>query len=130
MALPWVRLDSNIAIHDKVLSLLADPSPKRWQAATSYVFSLGWCGAAGTNGQVPPYALTTIQGTKETARLLEKHGLWDAGINGWQIRNYERYQQLSETTQLKQQAAHDAAVKANCVRWHGKDCGCWKTEAA
>ena len=130
MALPWVRLDSNIAIHDKILSLLDDPSPKRWQAMTSYVFSLAWCGAAGTNGAVPPYALGTIHGTKETARLLEKHGLWDESTAGWRIRNYENYQQLAATTQIKQQAAHVAAVKANCVRWHGTGCGCWKESAA
>ena len=130
MALPWVRLDSNIAIHDKILALVDDPSPRRWQALSSHMLALGWCGAAGTNGLVPPHALRTIHGTKETARLLEKHHLWDPCVQGWQIRNYERYQQLAETTQLKKQAAHVAAMKANCVRWHDKDCGCWKEETA
>ena len=129
MALPWVRLDSNIVIHDKMLALLADPSPKRWQAIASHMFSLGWCGAAGTDGRIPTYALTTVHGTKETARLLEKHRLWDPIVTGWHIHNYEEYQQLAEVTELKKRAAHDASIKANCVRWHGESCGCWKASA-
>lgn len=125
MSLPWVRLDSNIAIHDKVLALLADPSPKRHQAAASYMFSLGWCGAAGTNGHIPTYALPTIHATPATARLLQKYRLWDEATAGWQVHNYEQYQQLADVTESR----HVAGVKANCIRWHGKDCGCWKSAA-
>ena len=44
MGLPWVRLDANIATHDKMLALLADPSPQKWQAAASYMFALAWAG--------------------------------------------------------------------------------------
>lgn len=122
MALPWVRLDSNIASHDKILYLLADPSTARWQAATSYMFSLAWSGGHGTDGFVPKTALPFVHGTQKTARLLEKYGLWDESRAGWQIRNYSSRQQLSVVSDAKSASARAASAKANCVRWHGDSC--------
>jgi ribonuclease I len=129
MALPWVRLDSNILTHDKMLALLSDPSAKRWQAATSYMFSLAWAGGAGTDGWIPRAALSVVQGTNVTARLLVKHGLWDEGPTGWKIRNYEQRQELTVVTAGKRAAQSMAARKTNCLRWHGKECGCWRASA-
>ncbi len=54
MGLPWVRLDSNIASHDKILHLLSDPSPKRWQAAASYMFAMAWSGGQGCTARHRP----------------------------------------------------------------------------
>lgn len=129
MALPWVRLDSNIAIHDKILALMADPSPKRYQAAASYMFALGWCGAAERDGDIPTYALPTVHGNAASAALLVKHRLWGEVEGGYLIRNWTEYQQLAEVTENKRRAAHTASLKANCVRWHGEDCNCWKKAA-
>jgi hypothetical protein len=77
MSLPWVRIDSNIASHDKILQLLADPSAKRWQAAFSYVCAIGWSGDHGTDGRVPAMALPFVHGTTATARLLVTYRLWE-----------------------------------------------------
>lgn len=124
MGLPWVRLDSNIAAHDKILSLLADPSPKRWQAAFSYTCALGWSGDQGTDGSVPKIALPFVHGTAQTARLLVKYGLWDEdrlGL-GWTIRNYAQRQELSVIAAAKREMRRASAVKANCKRWHGPAC--------
>lgn len=129
MGLPWVRLDANIASHDKILALLADKSPRKWQAAASYVFALGWAGAAGTDGYVPTYALGSVHGTNVTARLLCKHGLWIEGVGGWRIPNYEQRQELTIVAESKRAAAQLASRKANCARWHGPSCGCWKESA-
>lgn len=126
MSLPWVRLDSNIATHDKILHLLSDESSKKWQAAASYMFALAWAGAAGTDGKVPSAALAVVHGTPATALLLEKHGLWEKNGVGWHIRNYEQRQELAIVTEAKRAASSAAARKANCVRWHGPDCHCWK----
>jgi hypothetical protein len=126
MALPWVRLDSNIAGHDKILALLGDRSPKRWQAAASYVFALGWSGGQGTDGYIPAAALAHVHGTPSTARLLTAYGLWDNAINGYQIHNWDRRQQLSATNELVRQAQRLGALKGNCIRRHGPDCGCWR----
>lgn len=130
MALPWIRLDSSIASHDKILALLSDPSPKKWQAVSSYMFALGWSGEHGTDGRIPTSALPFIHGTAQTARLLVKYGLWielDAG--NYAIRNYAERQQLTVVTEAKRTAASIAGRKAACVRHHGPDCGCWKDSA-
>lgn len=128
MPLPWVRLDANIAGHDKILALLADPNPRRWQAGLSYVFALGWSGGQGTDGRIPTAALPIIHGTPATARLLVVHGLWENGTaDGWMIHNYAERQQLAANAAATHNARRLSAAKANCVRWHGPDCGCWQT---
>lgn len=122
MSLPWVRLDSHIASHDKILALLADPSPKRWQASFSYVCALGWSGDHGTDGMIPSTALPFVHGTKATARLLVTYRLWEETLTGWQIVNYAARQELAAVTAGKREAKRYAAAKGNCVRHHGTDC--------
>jgi hypothetical protein len=119
MALPWVRLDSHIASHDKILALISDPSAKRWQAAFSYVSAIGWSGDQGTDGRVPKTALPF---TTSTARLLVKYQLWDEALTGWTIRNFAERQELSVITAGKREMKRVAAEKGNCVRWHGPTC--------
>jgi hypothetical protein len=124
MALPWVRLDSSIASHDKILSLIGDPSPARWQAVASYMFALGWSGLQETDGRIPVAALPFVHGNAKTARLLVKHRLWIEAVTGFQIVNYGSRQQLSSASEAKVAQLALASLKANCVRWHGDSC--WK----
>lgn len=126
MGLPWVRLDANVSTHDKFLALIVDPSPKRWQAISSYFFALGWSGGQGTDGRVPLYALTMVHGTKGTAELLVKYELWDKDGTGWSIRNYDLRQELDVVTEAKRRAQSLGGKKARCRENHGPDCGCWK----
>lgn len=128
MPLPWVRLDSSIASHDKVLALLSDPSPKRWQAITSYMFALGWSGQQGTDGRIPTSALPFVHGNPACARLLVKYGLWDENGTGtgWIVRNWAVRQESVGITEERRKELSAAGKKANCIRWHGKDCGCWR----
>lgn len=128
MALPWVRLDSNIASHDKILYLIADPSKARWQAFSSYICALGWSGANGTDGFIPTTALPFIHGTATTARLLVKYHLWDEARVGYQIRNYDKRQQTSVVSESIHEGKRRASLKGNCIRHHGPDCGCWKDQ--
>lgn len=127
MALPWVRLDTNIPNHDKILSLLNDPSTKRWQAALSYVFSIAWSGGQGTDGRIPEYALTSIKGDRTTARLLVKHGLWIEATAAWVIPNYAERQETALVSEAKRERRRKTALRMNCQRHHGPDCHCWKT---
>lgn len=122
MSLPWFRVDSHIGSHDKILSLFSDPSPKRWQAFTSYVCALGWSVDHGTNGHVPPAALPFVHATTATARLLVTYRLWTEAQSGWEIVNFAERQQLDIVTAGKQAARRAASEKANCTRYHGKDC--------
>lgn len=129
VSLPWVRLDANFASHDKVLNLTADtsvPPAVRWQALASYVCALGWAGGQGTDGYLPATALPFFHATKATARALVKHALWEEAIGGWRIRNFEERQELAAVSAGKRAAAQVAGRKANCVRHHGRSCGCWQ----
>lgn len=126
MALPWVRMDTNIPSHDKILRLISDPSPKRWQAVASYMFSFAWSGGAGTDGHIVSAALPFVHGTTATARLLVKYGLWDEVSDGYQIHNFADRQELEVVTASKRAAQRAGALKANCRRFHGPECGCWK----
>lgn len=130
MALPWVRLDANIATHDKILGLLDEkPAATAYQAAFSYVCSLGYAGGHGTDGLVEFAGLRFIHGTKTTARLLVQHFLWTPDRLGWRIVNFDKRQQLSATTQSIRNAQRAGAMKANCRRWHGEECNCWEGAA-
>jgi hypothetical protein len=130
VSLPWVRLDTGIASHDKTLALLNDPSPKRWQAMASYMFGLGWSGEHGTDGFIPATALPFIHGSKATATLLVRYGFWADAAGGWRIRNFATRQELAVVTAAKKEAQRVGALKANCNRWHGPSCHCWQDRAA
>ena len=126
MGLPWVRLDSNITSHDKVLEVLSSARGKGAMAV--YMFSLAWSGGHSTDGHIPAAALPMIHGTRGDANVLVHCGLWDldADGHGWWIRNYAQRQELSLVTEVKRRAQRLAAVRTNCVRWHGPECGCWQ----
>ena len=127
MGLPWVRLDTNLPSHDKVLDLLDRKTGRA--TAFVYVCSLAYSGANGTDGHVPFAALKFIHATKADAHTLVEVGLWAPNPCGWTIRNYGDRQQLSATTDAIRAGQRKGALKANCTRWHGEDCGCWETMA-
>ncbi len=126
MPLPWVRLDSNVGQHDKILALKHDPSPRRWQAMASYFVSLAWSGGQGTDGFIPAYALESVHATPQTARILVKYRLWTEGIAGYQIVNFEERQELAIVTEAKRAAQSLGGKKARCRSNHGPSCGCWQ----
>lgn len=124
MSLQWVRLDSNIATNRKVLELLTRRDG--WRAYAVYTFALGYAGGHGTDGFVPEMALPFIHGTRKHADLLVETGLFDPSDGGWFIHNFAERQELSFVTEARELARKRAALKANCVRWHGPTCGCWR----
>ncbi len=124
MSLPWVRLDSNIATHDKVLDLLSRPNGHK--AFTLYICALGYSGAHGTDGRIKRLALPMCHGTSKLADLLVDVGLFrhlEAG--DYEIHNWELRQEGEIVREMKAEGIRLASQKANCVRWHGKACGCW-----
>lgn len=118
MNLPWFRMDSNWFTHDKVLDLLADPSPKRAEAVVSWVASVGWSAGHGTDGRIPASALRHIHGSKQTADLLVKYRLWEPATGAWQIHNFQKYQQLSDQVFLVRQEKSKSGAYGGHVRWH------------
>ena len=124
MGLPWVRLDTNIASHDKILDLIGRKNGRA--TAFTYVCSLAYSGQNGTDGHIPFAALTFVHGSKRDAEALVEVGLWEPHPTGWTIRNYDGRQQLSLVTDNIRASQRRGALKANCVRWHGPDCSCWE----
>ena len=113
MALPWVRLDANIASHDKTIRAMGMRGGKG--AMCLYVFALGWAGGQGTDGHIPTAALPMLHGTKAEARILVTVGLWEEVDGGWHIHNFHLRQETSDITAKKREQAREAAN----VRWNG-----------
>lgn len=124
MGLPWVRLDTQFASNPKVLELAAR---KKWRASFVYVASLAYSGQHGTDGFIPTNALLFIHATRADAKELVDVGLWIITPGGWEINGWAEFQQSTEETRERRSKAEQASKKANCVRWHGPDCGCWQT---
>lgn len=121
MPLPWVRLDSNIATHDKILALLSQRDGAK--AFVLYVCAMGYAGAHGTDGHISTYALAVNHGTPRLAQMLIDHQLWEYNGDGsYVIHNWLDRQEGALTTGAKSKAGK----KANCIRWHGPKCGCWE----
>lgn len=126
MSLPWVRLDSNIASHDKVVELLSRRDGAR--AFTLYVCGLGYAGGHATDGSIPRVALPFIHGNERLAIMLVEARLWEhEGTSGWRIRNWEQRQELAVIAEMKRVGRKVAGAKGACKKWHGPDCQCWKT---
>lgn len=125
MSLPWVRLDSNIASHDKTLAALGMRGGKGSLAV--YMFALAWSGGHSTDGHIPAAALPMLHGTPADAATLVRVGLWDeCPEGGWNIHNYAQRQELALVTEVKRRSQRLAALRTNCQRWHGPECGCWQ----
>jgi hypothetical protein len=113
MSLPWVRLDSNIAWHDKTVKVLSCRGGKA--AMLAYVFALGWSGGQGTDGHIPKAILPLIHATPQDASVLVSVGLWlpDADGDGWWIHNFERRQETAAASEARREKARKAAE----ARW-------------
>lgn len=127
MSLPWVRLDSNIASHDKILALLAKPNGAK--AFVLYVSALGYAGGHGTDGRIARHTLAMIHGTAKLAEMLIEQRLWEydpEGGGSYLIYNYADRQELAFVTEQRKASQRRAARRTNCRRWHIEGCECWK----
>jgi hypothetical protein len=113
MGLPWVRLDTQWPHNPKFLMLAED---KKWRAICVYMAGLAYCGAQGTDGFIPYYAISVVQGTKKEAIELVAVSLWHPCEGGWQINDWSDYQYTTEENQKRSDKARQAAL----TRWHGK----------
>jgi hypothetical protein len=126
MGLPWVRLDTTFFDHPKILNLVAD---NQHRAIVLYLSAMAYAGKHGTDGFIPREALTFLHGRKADAYNLIRANLWHTDRKGWLINDWSDYQQTqAETTDLLAKK-RVASRKANCVRWHGEECECWKESA-
>lgn len=128
MSLPWFRMDSNIASHDKILDLIGRRNGRA--LAFSYICCIAYGALNGTDGHVPFAALPFVHATKTEMNQLVDAGLLAPTPKGWQVINFGERQQLSVVTEEIRAAQSVGARKGNCIRHHGPDCGCWKKDGA
>lgn len=122
MAMPWVRLDTGLPDHPKILALI---EAKKQRAALTYVFGLAYSGRHETDGFVPRNALPFLHATAADANTLVEMRLWHHTEGGYQINDWDEYQPTSEASNARRDSLKQAARKGNCLRHHGPDCGCW-----
>lgn len=123
--LPWIRFDTTLPDHPKMLELLGLKDGHR--SAFVYCCALAYAGRHGTDGFIPAAALPRINGRKQDAVNLVQVRLLDPDPDGgWHIHDYAEYQQTSEVTDEVREKRRKASRKGNCVRHHGDGCQCWK----
>lgn len=120
MGLPWVRLDTNIADHPKMLELVHD---KAFQAIAAHHFALGYCGKHGTDGYLSHLALRYVHARPTDAAKLVEVGLWELAPGGWVIHDWADRQVSDEASQRRRERAQKGAAarweKARRAKLHG-----------
>lgn len=111
MGLAWVRLDTSMPTHDKMIAL-AGYGDRGLAAAFVYVSSLAHSGAQETDGLIKRGALPFVHGKPTHARLLVEVGLWDAVDDGWRIHNWGDRNVVGAMQQAIDEAKHDARSAA------------------
>jgi hypothetical protein len=69
--------------------------------------------------------LPHVHGRKVDADRLVKVGLLDEHPDGYVVHGFADYQQTSQVSDAIRASRAAAGRKGQCVRWHGKGCGCW-----
>jgi len=112
MGLPWVRLDTALPDHPKILALV-DGHKEGRAAAFVYICGMAYSGRHGTDGFIPKEALPRINGRPADADRLCAVGLWKDIGGGWDINGWDEYQASDASTKERS----DRARKAALARW-------------
>ena len=127
MAMSWVRLDTGLPDHPKILALI---EAKKHRAALVYVFGLAYSGRHESDGYVPRAALPFLHATAQDAQALVELRLWHHTEGGYQINDWDEYQPTSEASRMRQESLKRASRKGGCIKNHGPNCGCWRLDSA
>jgi predicted house-cleaning NTP pyrophosphatase (Maf/HAM1 superfamily) len=112
MSLPWIRLDTTLGDHPKMLALMEG---RRHKAALAYIFGLTYSGRHELDGFIPSSALPFIHATKADASALIEVGMWAETRGGYQINGWSDFQVSNEESRARRDKAQKAAMR----RWHG-----------
>lgn len=113
MPLPWVRLDTSMPDHPKIIDL-CERGDVGLAAAFVWCCSLAYAGKHGTDGRITKSVLPRINGKAKHAQLLVAYRLWDAETYGWRIHSYEEYQMLAAAeVDMRQSASRGGRTAAS-----------------
>ena len=107
MGLPWVRLDTQFANNPKIVSLV---TRKKFRAAFTYVASLAYAGAHGTDGYIPEDCLFLVHATNVEAKDLVDVGLWVPSPGGWDINGWDEKQISDEAARKRRERAQKGGI--------------------
>ncbi|WP_254924027.1 MULTISPECIES: hypothetical protein [unclassified Rhodococcus (in: high G+C Gram-positive bacteria)] len=112
-----MRLDTNIATHDKILTLL-DSGAKGKQAGFVYAMSIAHSAGHGTDGVIKRSALPFIHGTAADAKLLVMAELWECIEGGYRIKNWGNRNVVGAAQQALSEIRSEAGKKGAEARWN------------
>lgn len=110
MTLQWIRLETSLPDHPKVLALIG---AKKHKAVMAYVLGLAYCGRHELDGFIPKAALPFIHANKADADALCAVGLWHGTPGGWEINGWTDFQPSSDERARAKSRAKAAAE----ARW-------------
>lgn len=108
--LPWIRLQTTMFEHPKVLNLKED---KHWRAIVAHLEAMTYTGRHALAGYVPKTAVRLLHIQSSDVTKLVAEGLWSPAPGGWQINGWDEYQ-LADEEAL---ARSEKAKKAAAARW-------------
>jgi hypothetical protein len=108
--LPWIRLQTTMFEHPKVLNLKED---RQWRAIVSHLEAMTYIGRHALAGYIPSTAVRLLHITSADVKTLVREGLWEPAPGGWQINGWDEYQ-LADAESL---ARSEKAKKAAGARW-------------
>ena len=109
--LPWVRFDTSLPDNPKILELVEMRDGRA--SAFVYCCSLAYAGKHGTDGFIPKWALSRINGRPADATRLIEVRLWHEVDGGWEINGWAERQESNDETQARKERAQKAAA----ARW-------------
>lgn len=113
MGLPWYRMDSNWATHEKINDLVEQHNTRGMAAAFVYDAAIGFCQGhldddhPGQNGFIKRSSLKFIHATPAFARLLVEADLFVEDGDGYRIKNFNKRNGVGMAAQ-----ASDADLRA------------------
>ena len=94
----WVRIDDGVYDHVKLRRV---SKGARWL----WVAGIAFANRQLTDGLLPKWALSSMDGTSREARELVAAGLWEKADDGWHIHDYGEYQSSRERVVSERAAA-------------------------
>ncbi|WP_280363760.1 hypothetical protein [Nocardia wallacei] len=93
MGLPWIRFDTSLFDHPKILEL---KEANQYKAIVVHLEAMTYSGKHQLGGFVPRSALRVIGGTQREVTKLRGVGLWDHtdDDSGWRLHDWGDYQRL------------------------------------
>lgn len=112
--LPWIRLQTTMFEHPKVLNLKED---RQWRAIVAHLEAMAYIGRNALAGYIPKTAVRLLHITESDVRRLVAEGLWMPAPGGWEINDWAEFQ-LADAEAM---ARSEKAKKAAAARWDNRN---------